>query len=226
LKRNAQAWLFEAAGIQGLLDEREKQALERHMGFPGQWDEHRRFQIEELHKLGLRSSSALLEIGCGPLTAGIPIIEYLDSGKYIGVDVRPDVLDRSWQQVGKNGLSIKNPRLIQSDSFGADQLEDRKFDFIWAFSVLFHLSDDLLDKLFAIASKHLAPGGQLVANVQIDMDNSTWFEFPFLRRTTETYASVAAGHGLKMTNLGTIEERGFRLAHSERTNPLLTFDLS
>lgn len=222
-KRRAQAWLFDASGMQGLLDEREHHALEDMMGFRGQWDEHRRFQIDELRKLGLQPDSSVLEIGCGPLTAGIPVIQYLDANGYVGVDVRANVLNLSWQQIGRATLSAKNPRLIRSDNFGADELGDRKFDYIWSFSVLYHLADDILDNLFLNVAKRLATDGRFVANVMTDVDDSRWLEFPFLRRTVETYGSVAAKHGLTMTNLGTIEERGFKLPGAERTNPLLEF---
>lgn len=225
-KRRAQAWLFDATGMQGLLDERELHSLEDMMGFRGQWDEHRRFQIVELRKLGLEPSSSLLEIGCGPLTAGIPIIQYLDGDRYVGVDVRSNVLDLSWQQVGRAALSAKNPRLIRSEEFGALELGDRRFDFIWSFSVLYHLSDEILDKLFSHVAARLKTDGRFVANVMTDMEDSTWLEFPFIRRTIEIYRSVAAKHGLKTANLGTIEQRGFRLLGQERTNPLLEFSLA
>jgi SAM-dependent methyltransferase len=225
-KRRAQAWLFDVAGIQALLNERELQSLEDMMGFRGQWDEHRRFQIDELKRLGLQPSSSFLEIGCGPLTAGIPVIQYLDSDRYVGIDVRSNVLDLSWQQVGRAGLSAKNPRLIRSDEFGATQLGERKFDYIWSFSVLYHLSDEILDDLLSHVARRLETDGHFVANVMTDMENSTWLEFPFIRRTVETYRSVAAKYDLKTVDLGTIEERGFRLSGPERNNSLLAFSLA
>jgi cyclopropane fatty-acyl-phospholipid synthase-like methyltransferase len=224
-KRRAQAWLFDIAGMQGLLDERETQRLEDHMGFHGQLPEHRRFQIEELKKLGLQAKHNVLEIGCGPLTAGIPVIQYLDPDHYVGVDVRSNVLDAAWQQIGRYELSAKNPRLIRSDNFGSEELGDRRFDYVWSFSVLFHLSDDILDRLFAAVAGRLAKGGIFVANVQTDLESSTWLQFPFLKRTIGDYRKAAAKHGFQTVDLGTIEERGFRLPGLERTNPLLKFTL-
>jgi SAM-dependent methyltransferase len=222
-KRRAQSRLFELTGMQALLDEREIQALEDHMGFRGQLPEHRRFQIEQLKKLGLQPSHDVLEIGCGPLTAGIPVIQYLDADHYVGVDVRPTVLDVAWQQIGRHELSAKNPRLIRSDNFGAEELRDRRFDYVWSFSVLFHLSDEILDGLFSAVTKRLTDGGMFVANVQTDLESSTWLQFPFLKRTIDDYRDVAEKHGMQTEELGTIEERGFRLPGLERTNPLLRF---
>lgn len=162
--RRVQQRLFDVARIKDLLEEKELHTLEDHMGFRGQLVEHREFQISELKKLGLKPSSTVLEIGCGPLTAGVPVIEYLDPNRYVGVDVRSTVLNCAWQVIGKQGLSVKNPQLIRSDNFADDVLGDRRFDFIWTFSVLYHLSDDILDRYFATVAKRI--GGVAVANVQ------------------------------------------------------------
>ncbi|MFL6722134.1 MAG: class I SAM-dependent DNA methyltransferase [Sphingomonas sp.] len=220
-KRRAQARIFEMTGMQGLLDERWQHALEDHMGFRGQIPEHRRFQIDQLKKRGLKPASSLLEIGCGPLTLGIPAIDYLDAGHYVGVDVRSEVLNMSWQEVGRAELSGKNPRLICSDNFGSESLGDGTFDFIWSFSVLFHLSDDILDRLFGFVAERLSPGGLFFGNVQTFMESSTWLQFPFLKRSLEDYETSAARHGLKMKRHGTLEELGFRLDRAERMNDLL-----
>ncbi len=219
--RRAQQRLFDVAHIQDLLDEKERHTLEDHMGFRGQLLEHRRFQITELKKLGLVESSSVLEIGCGPLTAGLPVIEFLDPGGYVGVDVRSSVLDCAWQSIGKHGLSAKNPQLIRSDDFAAVELGNRRFDFIWSFSVLYHMSDDILDRYFAAVAKRI--GRIAVANVQTYMDDSTWLEFPFLNRSIETYEATAAKHGLKTRELGTLAERGFLTDGEDSRNILLEF---
>jgi SAM-dependent methyltransferase len=222
-KRRTQAWLFDATGMQMMLDQRRAEALEDMMGFRGQLPEHRRFQIDQLRELGLSPTSSVLEIGCGPLTAGIPVIAYLEPDRYVGVDVRSNVLDLSWQEIGLASLSGKNPRLIRSDEFGASELGERKFDYIWAFSVLYHLSDEILENMFWHVARRLETNGLFVANVQTNVPDSTWLEFPFIRRSVETYEQVSSGHGLKLKNLGTIEERGFQLQGDERKNVLLQF---
>lgn len=215
--------LFGWTNMQAMLDLDERHALEDSMGFRGQWDEHRRFQLAELKRRGLKPHNRMVEIGCGPLTAGIPVIEYLDAGKYVGVDVRESVLNLAWQQIGKAGLSGKNPRLIRSDDFGEGELGDATVDFMWSFSVFFHMTDAILDGCLASVSKRLAANGRCYANVMTDMDSSTWLQFPFLRRTIEDYRTIAARHGLTTTELGTIASLGFTLAGDESNNILLEF---
>jgi SAM-dependent methyltransferase len=214
------SWIFDNFGFQSMIERREMNLLEDHMGFRGQIPEHRRFQLDFLKTQGLKPHHSFLEIGCGPMTGGLPLIDYLDAGNYVGVDVRKEVLNLSWQQVGKAGLSAKNPSLIISNAFGNEVLGQRKFDYIMAFSVLFHLSDELLNDWFATVSQR---GGTAFANVNDTIDSSTWLQFPFVKRTVDTYRDMAARHGLKTVDFGPIEKLGFKLSGIEKDNPLLSF---
>ena len=223
IKYRLKELVFDKAGLQQMLDVRDKYRLEDSTGFRGQFDEHRRFQISLLKNQGLVPSNRLLEIGCGPLTAGTPIIEYLDAGNYVGVDVRSTVLDLSWKEVGKAGLSRKNPRLICSSSFGAAELGSQTFDFILSFSVLYHLNDEILNKYFQAVRSRLNTTGACLANVNTVHESSTWLEFPYLKRSIEAYVAVAAKNGLTTESLGDLSELGFRLSGPERHNKMLMF---
>jgi len=216
--------IFKGAGIENALAEVETRQLEAHMGFQGQWEEHRRFQMEFARRMGLTPNSKFIEIGCGPLTLGLPMIDYLAAGNYIGIDVRPEVLNLSWQQVGKSGLSGKNPRLVISRSFGAEELPaDTRANMMWSFSVLYHLTDELVDRLFAEVSRRLLDQSAYYANINPVQDESTWLQFPFNKRAPSFYSDIAARHGMKTESLGTLESLGFRLAAVEKVNLLLKF---
>jgi len=217
-------FVFDRGGFQKMIDLREQHQLEDSMGFRGQWDEHRRFQFEMLKSRGVLPHHKFLELGCGPLTAGLPIIGYLDEGNYVGVDIRNSVLDMEWREVGKAKLSAKNPRLVCSSSFGGDHLGDQKFDFIFSFSVLYHLSDDVLDKYFVTVARRLARGGICLTNVNTHLPSDKWLEFPFVKRTIEDYRERASKHDLLTTSLGEIKDLGFRNLGTEKHNPLLKFE--
>jgi SAM-dependent methyltransferase len=223
MKLAAKGLIFDSLDLQELMDERRQRALEESMGFCGQWDEHRRFQIDFLRERGLAPSQTLLEIGCGPLTAGIPIIAYLQASNYVGVDIRSSVLNLAWGEVGISGLSGKNPRLICSSSFGSEELQAEEFDFVLSFSVLFHLSDDLLQLYFSEVFRRLKPSGTCFAQVNTHLNSSAWLDFPFVRREVSAYQSMASLAGLRTRNLGPIEGLGFRLRGEERLNEMLAF---
>lgn len=217
-------FVFRKADFQSFLDERDVLLWTHHMGFLPQWDEHQRFQLELAKSEGLKPDWKFLEIGCGPLTLGIPLMRYLNKSRYTGLDVRPEVLDIALTRVGKEGLSAQNPRLILTSSFGANELPvDERFDMAWSFSVLYHLTDELIDACFTQVARRLRPGGRYIANINTNIDESTWLQFPFNRRQPAFYADAAARHGLKTEDLGTIESLGFRLTSPEKENHLLRF---
>lgn len=209
--------MFDKGNLQEVVDVRYRRTLEDSMGFPGQWDEHRRFQIAFLRDQGLDPSHKFLEIGCGPLTGGIPIVSYLQPNNYVGVDIRSSVLNLAWIELGMAGLSNKNPRLICSSSFGSDELRDEHFDFVFSFSVLFHLSNEILQEYFSQMAKRLKPTGICFAQVNTHLSNSAWLQFPFLRRDVADYSLLAHTAGLKTISLGAIEGLGFRLPSEERS---------
>jgi len=227
LIHEAKGLIYDKANFQKMVDLRERHQLEDSMGFRGQWDDHRDFQIRMLKSLGLSPSHRFLELGCGPMTGGIPVIDYLDAGNYIGVDIRSSVLDMSWREIGKANLSAKNPRLICSRSFGDETLApDQRFDFVYSFSVLYHLSDEILDAYFAAVSRRLSKGARCIANVNSHLPTDRWLEFPFIKRTVETYCDLAAKHSLSTENLGPIKNLGFAGEGTEKNNPLLVFCLA
>jgi SAM-dependent methyltransferase len=217
------SFMFDVGGFQSMIEQRDRNELEDSMGFRGQWDEHRRFQMAFLKEQGLLPQHRLLEIGCGPMTGGIPIIDYLDEGNYVGIDVRASVLDLAWKEVAKAALADKNPRLIRSSGFGAKELCDKTFDFVMSFSVLYHLNDGLLSDYFSVVKQRLAPDGVCFANVNTHIPSDKWLEFPFLRRSIDDYRRVAGANALATTSLGPIVDLGFRHHGMERENPMLAF---
>jgi SAM-dependent methyltransferase len=225
IKEHSQELAYRALRLNEIEERKKKSELAIAMGFIGQFDEHRRFQMDFLKSEGLHPNAHFLEIGCGPLTLGVPLIDYLYASKYTGVDVRNNVLDIAYGQISENRLSSKNPRLIHSNAFGADAINGEKFDIIWAFSVLFHLTDDLVERLLREAFFKLSPQGVFWANINSTVGNSDtrWNEFPFMRREPAFYEEIAAREGLSMHSRGTLEELGFRLPGEERRNIMLEF---
>ena len=183
LKR-AVRWVLDRESIRRESLERELEAI---MGFRGQFRRHRDFEFQLLKRMELRPDHHVLDVGCGPLTLGMPLIEFLEPGGYVGVDVRPLALAAAYREVCDHGLVAKNPRLLCSTTFGSDELGDRRFDRVCAFSMLFHLHDSLLRNFFGLLSQRLRPGGFFLANVNVDMDPSTWEEFPFVQRPLSFY---------------------------------------
>ena len=136
------------------------------VGKPELWKMKRDFQIQFLKAMGLNQNDLFLDIGCGTLRGGIPVIEFLDEGNYYGVDVRESVIVEGRKELYEAGLESKNPTLLATEDVGQLTIA-QKFDFIWAFSVLIHLTDEILQDTISLASRHLSSEGVFYANVNV-----------------------------------------------------------
>lgn len=86
---------------------------------------------------------------------------------------------------------------------------DRKFDFIWAFSVLMHMSDPVLGETLDFVSDHLSGDGAFYANVNIgERKEGRWGEFPVVGRSFDFYRDACAAKGLAVADLGPLGELG------------------
>ena len=58
------------------------------------WSEHQQMQLSFLERHGLKSSSTVLDLGCGPMRLGSALIPLIEDGWYFGQDINPD--NRLW----------------------------------------------------------------------------------------------------------------------------------
>ncbi|MFQ5567645.1 MAG: hypothetical protein ACE5EU_14940, partial [Paracoccaceae bacterium] len=73
----------------------------------------------------------------------------------------------------------------------------REFDYIWAFSALIHMTDDVVDDCLGFAARHLHAGGHFYANVNLgNKPRGIWQTFPViwrpLARISQTTGCIGA----------------------------------
>lgn len=184
-------------------------------GPPHLWRMARDFQIQFLQQVGLQPQQYLLDLGCGPLRGGIPIIEYLEAGHYYGIDVREQSLEEGRKELREAGLEHKNPVLVLSERLSSLSIE-KEFDFIWAFAVLIHMTDDILAECLGFVRRHLKESGCFYANVLIgprfERRWLRWRGFPIVRRTLEFYQNMGFRNGLRVSDAYQLSSRGYLLA--------------
>ena len=182
------------------------------------WKATRDKQIQFLKEAGLEPHHHLLDIGCGTLRGGVPIIEYLDAGHYFGIEARAEVLKLAHEELAEEKLGTKSPTLVASGAVPSLQL-DQSFDTIWAHSVLIHMSDEILDGCLAFVAAHLKDAGSFLANVNLGQrEDGRWKQFPVVFRDLPFYQRAAGGHGL------TCELHGEEGAWDDQT--MLTFQIA
>lgn len=171
------------------------------------WEMKRNFQITFLKQHGLQPHHYLLDFGCGVLRGGIPLVAYLSPGHYFGYEVRSSVLDEGRKALEESRLTDKAPTLLSGEL--RDLSVAQRFDFIWAFSVLIHLSDQVLQEVLPWISEHLAPEGRLFANVNLDAGtDGEWQGFPVVCRSLLFYTEAAKRRGLRVKPLGRLASLG------------------
>src|SRR5689334_9968532 len=87
---------------------------------------------------GCEPCDHVLEIGCGALVAGIPIMHFLDAKHYVGIEPNQWLIEQS-ASVPANAqiMQKKQPRFLHNTEFDARELK-QPFDYIISHSILSH----------------------------------------------------------------------------------------
>lgn len=136
----------------------------------GMWEELGRLQLDFLISRGLVPEMSLLDVGCGCLRGGVRFVEYLEPGRYFGIDVNPSLLEAGRAELRAAGLAGRLPaeNLLATGEFEAWRF-GVPFDMAIAQSVFTHLPGNLIRRCLIELARALAPGGRLFA---------TFFECP------------------------------------------------
>jgi SAM-dependent methyltransferase len=157
---------------------------------------------------GLAKQHQLLDLGCGTLRGGLPLIAYLSAGNYTGIDVRAEIIEEALRELEEAGLEQRYPRIGHVESL-AGARPARAYDYVWAFSVLMHLEDESSRPRSRSRRATCARRARFYANVHLgDGRLGTWSGFPVSRgRSTGTRARAHEA-GLAAESLGRLCELG------------------
>lgn len=128
-------------------------------------------QLELLKREGCAPASRVLEIGCGGLHVGIPLMQYVDKGNYVGIDpnewLRQTVMKK---QHIRRIVEEREARFLSLDDFDASEL-GIKFDLVFSHSVLSHCAHWQLEQFLRNSAKVLAPGGRILTSIRLAEGN-------------------------------------------------------
>jgi cyclopropane fatty-acyl-phospholipid synthase-like methyltransferase len=170
-------------------------------------------QLELLKLEGCVRESQVLEIGCGCLSAGVPVMRHLRRGHYVGIEPNRWLLDAALSRWNVRLLARqKRPTFLERSDFDAGEL-GRSFDYVLAHSILSHCAHRQLEEFIRNVSRVLRPEGRILASIRLaegnaygslgtpDGDDSldeewqypgvSWFRF-------ETVQRAAANYGLQV----------------------------
>lgn len=124
------------------LDNFEEKMRNARLAIPALWREPEvgLLQFDFLISNGLRPEHKLLDIGCGPIRAGIHFIDYLNDGNYYGIDCRSEYYIIGYKIAELLNVN-KTWNFFTSKVFYC-AVWGVKFDYILAASLFTHLSED------------------------------------------------------------------------------------
>ncbi len=141
------------------------------------WEKRGAFQLFFLQRMGLQPGMRFLDIGCGPLRAGSHFINFLERGKYHGVDYNEDFIRTARKVVAESThLRSKRPIIELCDKFGVTTMKGA-FDCVLLFSVLNHCPKE--EVAFFFDSLHL----KLHENSRVYISHALWFREHLLEGT-------------------------------------------
>lgn len=184
----------------------------------GLWDEVGRLQFGFLVEQGLRPDHDLLDIGCGSLRGGVHFVDYLEPGRYTGIDIDERLLVAGREELRRRGLEAKEPLLVQTDDFDLPSI-GRRFDYALAQSVFTHLPINDIMRCLLRVDQVLEPDGRFyatffenpggkhgldpVSHPTADLPELiSYFDRDPFHYDVETFRWMCEGTGLDVTNLG------------------------
>lgn len=129
----------------------------------GLWEQMGVLQFEFLRSRGLQPGHRLADIGCGCLRGGLHFIDYLDPGRYHGLDINASLIEAGQVEVAERGLTDKAPQLLVDDGFRLHRF-GQPFDYMLSVSVFTHLPMNHILRCLVEARKCLKPAGQYYAS--------------------------------------------------------------
>ena len=192
---------------------RKEIAAGEHRNFVGGfWNEIGALQFEFLLRQGLLPNHKLVDIGCGALRCGVPIIRYLEKSNYFGLDINESLLEGGKLELAMAGLKGKRPNLLLNNKFELHRF-GVSFDFAIAQSLFTHLDMNLIVRCLKEARKVLhsdskffvsfllapSPGlitplkhepGGVVSNFDSDPFHYSFSELQWLARSSDFSAEL------------------------------------
>lgn len=128
-------------------------------------------QLQLLQMEGLQKNHYVLEVGCGTLMSGIPIMSYLEKSHYVGIDPNPWLMNQTLL-IAKNQQVVteKNPLFLNNTDFDASSI-DIIFDYVYAHSIMSHAADWQLSLFFKKISKVLKKNGKAIFSIRLTEPN-------------------------------------------------------
>jgi SAM-dependent methyltransferase len=168
----------------------------------------RRLIFEHLISDYVTPNTVVMDYGCGPSFLARIVAE--KAKKVYAIDISDGVLLCADAINHRDNIQFLNVFKNETDA-----IEDNSVDLIYSFAVLQHVSQDLMDGIFALFSKKLKPNGKLLLQVQLEADG--WKSEQDWKEDTSLSGKLKYKYGLHAFS------NSVNFYHDKMTNRGLTF---
>ena len=128
-------------------------------------------QLAILMYHGCKPSDTVFELGCGALIAGYPIMQYLDTGKYFGIEPNTWLVEDSLKipQVKEIASQIR-PRFVYNENFDGSEFKT-KFDYIIGHSIFSHAAHWQWPLFLKNVEACVKPGSKILVSLHFTEGN-------------------------------------------------------
>ena len=181
-------------------------------------------QLQLLHKEGLQPHHYVLEVGCGALMSAIPIMSYLETGHYVGIDPNTWLRNQTLlisenQEVVKS----KNPIFLNNTDFDGSA-SGIMFDYVFAHSIMSHAAHWQLPLFFAKTAQILKKNGKVIFSIRLTEPS----EYGNEGAAQETHADEWVYPGCSFFDKSTVIKEALRwfksVEHKKEFTAMLTAD--
>lgn len=144
------------------------QWAKEYCGDPGSHYTRGQLILEFLKEEGLQTDNRVLDVGCGALSQGKALIEWLDSGKYVGVDPNGWLIETALQEYP--ALLEKEPRFSYAEDFNVEGYGG--FNYVVSHSILSHVAHWQMNSYFHEQRKSVSEGAIMLASLRLDQYDS------------------------------------------------------
>jgi ubiquinone/menaquinone biosynthesis C-methylase UbiE len=126
---------------------------------PEHWLSLGEMQFKYLLEYGLQPQHDFLEIGCGNLRLGWRVIQYLEPGRYVGLDISAKILDSARCKLDEYQLQGQRPSLFLVRDACYDFLPADTFDCAYAHAVFTQVPMEVIRAVLGGVRRVVKPGG-------------------------------------------------------------------
>jgi len=141
----------------------------QYVGDPNSWDARGEVIVSMMLENGLKSSDNVLDIGCGNLNTGAPLLKFLDRKHYVGIEPNGWLIEAALERFPE--LDGKEFAYSDTTDFDVSHL-DMTFDHVVSHSVLSHAAHWQIPQAMSNVRKVVREGAVWLASIRLDQYNS------------------------------------------------------